>query len=239
MVSKSLPQTERVLARRGLSGEVANQLCNRIRRRRLSPDAVLGTEAELATEFGVSRTVIREAIGQLRGLGLVKSRQGVGLCVANTDVIETMSKTLVPLLGDMTTWSDLCHMRFVLEVGALPLAVERATSEQIEEMRVLANEMLNMVTNPDRKQEQVEKFIADREIEFHKLVFDAAGSEFASRFHEVISEYFHESYGPGPHGTPPALKDMHDHFQLADAFEKRDICEAHRILVDHIRNILC
>ncbi len=239
MVNKPSPRQTDVLARRGLSEEVANQLCSRIRRERLAPDAVLGTEAELASQYGVSRTVIREAIGQLRGLGLVKSRQGRGLCVANTDVIDTMSKTLVPLLGDMTTWSDLCHMRFILEVGSLPLAVERATPEQIGRMRELAQEMLRVIKDPNRPSKEAEERIAELELEFHELVFDAAGSEFASRFHSVLFEYFHESYGTGPFSTPAALKDMEDHVKLTKAMEKRDICEAHRIIVDHIRNILC
>ena len=130
-MSKLKPSGDRHIVRKALSMEVADQLCARIRRQRLTPNTVLGHRGR--TRLGVRRirTVIREAVGQLRGLGLVVSRQGVGLCVASVDVIDTMSKTLAPMMGDESTWSDLCHMRFVLEVGSLPLAVERADSEKI------------------------------------------------------------------------------------------------------------
>ena len=69
-------------------------------------------------------------------------------------------------------------------------------------MRLLAIRMLEMVESPDRSVEEMEAYIADHEILFHQQVFDAAGSEFASRFHNVLADYFHESYGSGPHGTP-------------------------------------
>lgn len=229
---------ELVVNRKALSKEVADQLCERIRKGRLAPETVIGTEATLADEFQVSRTVIREAVGQLRGLGLVKSRQGLGLCVANVDVIDTMSRTLSSILGDQSGWPDLCHMRFVLEVGSLPLAVERATPKQIKRMKQLAMEMLERVQNGDPSSKAVEKFIAQREIEFHQIIFDAAGSDFTRRFHNVLAEYFHESYGSGPHGSPPTLKDMKDHIKLTDAIAQRDVKKAHTILVDHIRHIL-
>ena len=196
----------------------------------------MGTEAELSEQFGVSRTVVREAVGQLRGLGLVTSRRGLGLCVASVDVIDTMSRTLAPTLADESTWPDVCHIRFVLEVGSLPLAVERATADQIANMRRLATEMFEMLESPDRPVRAVEEYVAEREIRFHQQVFDAAGSEFASRFHVVLVEYFHESYGPGPHSTPAVLKDMEDHVKLTEAIADGDVCRAHLTLVDHIRH---
>jgi GntR family transcriptional regulator, transcriptional repressor for pyruvate dehydrogenase complex len=235
---KLLPKSDHTVNRNVLSKEVADQLRARIREQRLAPESNLGTEAELAEEFGVSRTVIREAVGQLRGLGMVTSRQGRGLCVASVDMIDTLSKTLVPMLGDQSNWPELCHLRFVLEVGSLPLAVERATDDQIKRMHRLAKEMLKMVQKPDRGPKALERFVAQREIDFHQLIFNAAGSALAGRFHSILVEYFFESYGPGMHGTPPTLKDMQDHVKLSQAIEERDIGSAYVILIDHIRNIL-
>ena len=129
-------------------------------------------------------------------------------------------------------------MRFVLEVGSLPLAVERAAPDQIKRMRRLAEEMLKAVKNKERTSKAVERLVAQREIEFHQLIFDAAGSAFASRFHSILVEYFHESYGSGLHGTPPVLKDMEDHVKLTKAIADRDMIQAQILLIDHIRNIL-
>ncbi|RJP27052.1 MAG: FadR family transcriptional regulator [Candidatus Omnitrophota bacterium] len=229
---------EKRLPHNALSTEVANQICALIRRERLAHGKVLGTEADLARQFGVSRTVIREAVGQLRGLGIVTSRQGLGLCVSNSNAISTMAKSLAPMIGDKATWSKLCHMRFVLEVGTLPLAVERATADQIERMRLLAEEMYEMVKPGQPITPDVEESVARREIEFHQIIFDAAGCEFTEQFHAILGEYFHESIGIGPYSSLPTIKDMEDHGKLVEAIADKDVGKAVTILVDHIRNIL-
>jgi GntR family transcriptional repressor for pyruvate dehydrogenase complex len=227
-----------IVRRRTLTGEVADILCRRIREQRLAAGAFLGTETELLKEFGVSRTVLREAINQLRGLGVVSSRQKLGLCVANGDFFDTLSKALAPLTASAESWPEICHLRFVLEVGSVPLAVERATPEQIERMRQLADEMLSMFKQHSATGKLEPLRIAEREIEFHQLVLDAAGGEYASRFHQLLVEYFHAAYGQGPHSGPPNLKDMQDHVRLVKAFAERNPGKAVAILVDHIRPML-
>jgi len=64
-----------------LSDQVADQLAAEIRRGGLAPGDKLPTEARLVEQFGVSRTVVREAVSRLKSLGLVDSRQGSGVFV--------------------------------------------------------------------------------------------------------------------------------------------------------------
>ena len=67
-----------------LSDQVATQLSAEIQQGRLAPGAKLLTEARLAENFQVSRTVVREAVSRLKSLGLVDSRQGSGVFVRAT-----------------------------------------------------------------------------------------------------------------------------------------------------------
>ncbi len=237
-MEKSLRRMNELQSKNGLSTEIADQLCLWIRKEQKPPGTVLGTEALLAKQFGVSRTVIREAIGQLRGLGIVSSRQGLGLCVASRDAIDTIAKVLSPMVGDQLSWPILCHMRFVLEVGSIPLAVERVTPDQIERMRYLAHKMHGLVERSRSISRQVEEQIALLEIEFHQIIFDAAGCEFTEQFHAILVEYFNDSSVDGLYRSVPTRKDMEDHIKLVDAMEKRHIGNAVSIMVDHIRNIL-
>ncbi|KAB2889080.1 MAG: FadR family transcriptional regulator, partial [Burkholderiaceae bacterium] len=62
-----------------LADQVADALATEIRSGRLEPGARLPTEAVLASQFAVSRTVVREAVSRLKSLGLVDSRQGSGV----------------------------------------------------------------------------------------------------------------------------------------------------------------
>ncbi|NHR05148.1 FadR family transcriptional regulator [Chromobacterium haemolyticum] len=64
-----------------LSEQVAEALAGGIRDGAWAPGSKLPTEAQLAKQFKVSRTVVREAMSQLKSLGLVESRQGYGVLV--------------------------------------------------------------------------------------------------------------------------------------------------------------
>ncbi|SHM72327.1 transcriptional regulator, GntR family [Roseovarius litoreus] len=64
-------------------------------------------EAELAAEFGVSRTPIRDAIGRISHLGLVETRNGVGtvvvaLSAAQIRHVYDMRLELAPMIGTMS-----------------------------------------------------------------------------------------------------------------------------------------
>lgn len=237
-MEKPLDRSVMLQSRDALSTEIANKLCLWIRKEQKIPGTVLGTEVMLAQKFGVSRTVIREAIGQLRGLGLVTSRQGLGLCVANSDTMETIAKVLVPMVADKVSWTKLCHMRFVLEVGSIPLAVERITTEQMERMQQLASEMKSLLHGKRSIPKKVEERIAQFEIDFHQIIFDAAGCEFTEQFHSILVEYFNESSVDGRYRVVPTMKDMNDHVKLAKAISQRNVGQAVAIMVDHIRHTL-
>ncbi len=228
-----------------LSTQVAEHICREIRQKRLVAGELLGTEAELAKQFGVSRTVVREAIGHLRGLGVVSSRQGRGLSVANGDIIDILAKVFAPVVADDQRWPELCHLRFVLELGSIPLTVERASSTQIERLCQLAQEMRRYAEKHAIGDTiTVSEAFLEREIEFHQLLFDAAGGDLAGRFHSLLVKYFHEAYTHGPHGQPlelPAdslLEDTLEHLQLVEAIGAHDVSKAVTILNRHLRPLL-
>jgi GntR family transcriptional repressor for pyruvate dehydrogenase complex len=237
-MSRQGPAREKLKNHATLSGEIADRLCRQIRRKRLGPGARLGTEAELADQYGVSRTVIREAVGHLRGLGVVTSRQGLGLSVASNDVMGTLEKVLAPVVAGGQHFPELCKLRFIFELGALPLAVEQATPGQIERMRQLADDMLALVRRRSLSPQELNAAVTAREVEFHQLIFEAAGSEIAGRFHELLLEFFQETGPQGPHSAPPDLKGMQEHVRLVEAIADRDVSRATQVLAEHLRHFL-
>lgn len=112
--------------------QIVHQIQDAIRLNRLSPGDRLPTERELAETFGVSRSVVREAIKVLSAQGLVESRQGSGLYVLNRP-IELVSRAIVlSVAPDVDAVDRLFEFRRLLEVDAARLAARRATAEQIE-----------------------------------------------------------------------------------------------------------
>ena len=85
------------LRRRGrtLAEEVVQALSEEIRQGQLKPGDKLPTESEVMASFGVSRTVVREALSRLQASGLVETRHGIG-----TFVLERPAETPSPFRID-------------------------------------------------------------------------------------------------------------------------------------------
>jgi GntR family transcriptional repressor for pyruvate dehydrogenase complex len=127
-------------ARRRLHHAVADQLRDAILDGRFSAGEKLPPERELAQEFAVNRTSIREAIQTLERLGLVTVRQGDGATVqpltdASLDALPAMvfhgGRIDVALMADMVE----VLTPLLLEMGRL--AIERHEPDHLDELACL------------------------------------------------------------------------------------------------------
>jgi DNA-binding FadR family transcriptional regulator len=112
---------------RTLSTELAHELVGRIRGGDYAPGTKLSKEAALMEEFGVSRTVVREAIAYLQAVGMVETRHGIGSFVLRIE--EAAPYRIQP--DQINTLRDtiaLMELRIGLEVEAAALAAMRRTS---------------------------------------------------------------------------------------------------------------
>ncbi|SPZ48422.1 putative GntR family transcriptional regulator [Agrobacterium tumefaciens] len=97
----------------------------------------LGSLNELSQQFGVSRTVIREAVSALRSDGIVESRHGVGVFVRDRPRNDNPEQdtydadvALAPLARLKTSFMDLLELRMAFEVHAAGLAATRRSWAQ-------------------------------------------------------------------------------------------------------------
>ena len=117
-----------------LSDRLAVLLGSQIDSGTLQPGDRLPTEAQLALTHGVSRTVVREAVHQLKSRHLVVSRQGSGVFVAPTAVHQPLAFDPA-VLGSVQSVVHVVEVRRVLEAEIAALAAERATRSQVAQMR--------------------------------------------------------------------------------------------------------
>lgn len=115
---------------RNLTGEVIARLTEEIVSGKLGPSARLPTEQEMIAAFGVSRTVVREAIAALRAEGLVETRQGAGAFVAKDPRRPFRIDAEGPL--NVSDVVDLMELRMTVETEAAGLAATRRTAAQLE-----------------------------------------------------------------------------------------------------------
>lgn len=119
---------------RNLASELVERLGDRIRDGRLPEGAKLPTEAEIVAEFGVSRTVVREAISRLQAAGLVETRHGIGTFVLGLGEGSAfrVDRETLKTLRDVVA---LLELRIGIETEAAALAALRRTDANLAAMR--------------------------------------------------------------------------------------------------------
>ena len=120
---------------------VASSISREIAEGRLQAGDRLPTEQALATIFGVSRNVVREAIARLRFEGLVWSQQGRGAFVADAPA-PTVLKLARADARPADTFGSLFQVRDILEVQAASLAASTRSAGDLAEMRAALDGML-------------------------------------------------------------------------------------------------
>lgn len=160
------PQPLRIESDR-LSDRLALRLVAQIESGALQPGDRLPTEQQMAATHGVSRTVVREAVHQLKSKALVTSRQGSGVFVAQPPAHLPLAFDPA-VLGSVQSVVHVAEVRRVLEGEIAALAAERATRSQIAALR--------------RALKAIDTAVAaggdgvDEDLAFHRLIGEATGN---------------------------------------------------------------
>ena len=118
---------------RSLTAELVERLTAEVREGRLAEGDKLPTEAAIMEAFGVSRTVVREAISRLQAAGLVETRHGVGTFVLAQS--DTPSFRVSPeQLGTLRDVIALLELRISVETEAAALAAVRRSEDNLQQM---------------------------------------------------------------------------------------------------------
>lgn len=214
---------------------MADKLAARIRElmqsEPLSNGDVFRTEAQLATEFGVSRTIVREAVSRLRALGILEGCQGKGLVVCRPDLIQLMSESLPSLARSEEDFRELIQLRYVFEVGGIELAVNNATEAQIEKLAQIAEEFSAAAKTGADVTHQ-----SELDLQFHVLLLEMTHSALVAGFHNLLARFFatnasfHVNLIPVESGERTAMQ----HFELVAAIRDRDVERARFVIRSHI-----
>ena len=121
--------------------EVANLIQERIRSEQWRAGERLPAEADLAKEFDVSRSTIREAVRSLQLSGLLRSRAGSGTYVAESAPMILLTRELADIMSDPDHLHDLVRARFLLEPQLAAMAAQKAVAEEKEQLLRMVDRM--------------------------------------------------------------------------------------------------
>lgn len=174
-------------SRRGLHGQVVNELGARIMRGDIQPGETIDLDA-LLHDFEVSRTVIREAIKVLTAKGLVDARTRFGTYVTDRSRWQLLD-------NDVMVWrsQDRPDPLLVLELGEVRQIIEPAAARMAAVRR--SEEQLAVIGTALRDLESSFRVEGGSHVEadlrFHRAVLAAAGNELLERFEVVLEPALH------------------------------------------------
>ncbi|WP_458098498.1 FadR/GntR family transcriptional regulator [Roseomonas sp. WA12] len=209
-----------------LTDRMAEAILSHIAEKGLTLGDQLPTIAALSGTYGVSPTVVREALARLRSDGIVEVRQGSGAYV---------SRNLRPFRISAGAATDLSVLRVLelrlgFEAEAAALAASRAGGEELRGIQEAFEEFAQKVGHDEPA------MAAD--LQFHRAVTEAAGNPLFVEFQVFLQQYLTDSISVS-HGRTREVGRMsvvlEEHRQILDAIAARDAEAARVAMRDHLK----
>ena len=212
-----------------VSQVIVDQIKLLVREGKLAKGDRLPSERDLCQRFGVSRVTVREALRVLEASGLIDIRVGArGGAFVASPTKERLGEGLADLMTlSPLTAADVTEARTVIEVGILPFVVERATEEDIADLRRMVDEGQEALSQGT--------YTMTLSAAFHVGVATCAHNPAI----ETLVQSFH---GPmllslrQAQVVAPAMgrRGTDEHAALVDAIEKRDVETAIKVMTTHL-----
>jgi DNA-binding GntR family transcriptional regulator len=169
-------------------------------------------EMDLITKFGVSRTVIREALKKLEAKGLIRTTPYRGAMVADLTVEEV---------------EEIYFVRAELERIAARLVLKHITEKEIQELKRLSKEVER---NLRKKTHQM----IEKDSEFHRTLFKISRNRYLSEMIDFLRTKAHIvrfNAWSLPHRIEQSII---EHREMMKAIEDRNLNQLEKLIVKHL-----
>jgi len=217
-------QSERLYER------IVNQIEQRIESGDLKVGDQLPSEHELAEQFAVSRTAIREAVKALRQKGLVEIRPGRGTFITN-ETSDTIRNSLGMMMkfGATKGSGNLVEVREILEPEIAALAATRITTEYITAMQ-------DAVKIMDTALDNVEVYI-EADLDFHLALAEATQNPFILILMDSIIDLLREQRKRISLAKGGLERGQFHHKRILEAVTSRDPQASRKAMHDHLQQV--
>lgn len=190
----------------------------------LSAGDKLPTERKFTDIFGVSRSVVREALSYLENTGVIRVQQGQGTFLNESNIDKLLDNFFFLWQINNGNIRDILGLRMIFESSAIDEIVMHSNSNAIASLRQIVEENFHAKT--------LEAFrIAD--ISFHKEILKATNNQLFLQLTNVITSYFFQIQHIEL--TIQEYKTLtHEHLQIVEALEAHNVEKAKATLTNHI-----
>jgi DNA-binding FadR family transcriptional regulator len=212
-----------------LNRVIQDQIKRYIADNRLGAGDLLPPEGQLATDLGVSRGSVREAVKALESLGIVEVRHGDGVRVRAFNFDSVFDLLSYSLMFDPAKAAEVLQIRVWLEVAAVADAADRLSDAELEQMELLLDSWAQKAARNEDTSE------ADRN--FHRLLYRPLGNESLTGLIDIFWVIYHSLPVQSIGADWQPLATVEAHRALLAAIRARDVPLAARGMRDHFRNL--
>jgi GntR family transcriptional regulator, transcriptional repressor for pyruvate dehydrogenase complex len=190
----------------------------------------LPAERELAQQFGVSRTAVREAVKTLREKGLVEAYPGRGTFITNGSA-RSIQQTLDRMIrsGQAEGTVHLTEVREILEPEIAALAAQRVDEEMLFAMR-------EAIAVMDAARKDSEAFI-EGDLDFHLALAEAAANPLILSLIDSIVGLLREQRTRTYFVEGGPERGQYHHRRILEAIEHRDAVGAREAMRAHLLQV--
>lgn len=185
------------------------------------------TERKLMEMFGVSRSVVREALSYLENTGVIRIRQGQGAFLNETNMSHLLENFFFLWKINGGKIEEIQSLRVIFESAAIDEVIKLDREDNIVVL-------MEAITKGEEAETKAEYRQAD--IDFHVGLLEATGNHLFIQMSHVITQYFFES----THiilSREECDRVIAEHRSIVEAIQKKDSGTAKALLAHHMQNI--
>lgn len=210
--------------------EVAKRLREAVSSGEIKRGEKLPSEQVLCQSYGVSRSVVREALSLLKSDGLIISQQGRGQFV---NPAGSSAFRIEPDFEDRDSLPRLFEFLLAVEVAATEMAAKRRTKKQLETIRTCCNSLESAVNNSS--------LAVQEDIDFHRAVVNASQNEYFIEFSNFLENRVRRLVIVARTNTAAqtpklVLQVQREHEAIYRAIEEQSVSKARKAAATHLEN---
>lgn len=151
----------------------------------LKPGDKLPTENQLAEQFQVSRTPIREAMKILEAIGVIEIKRGEGMFITNRSSEFTLNALIFSLILHNNELYKLIEFRQHFEIMLLNMIITNWTEDKINNIEQVYLSQVERINHNLSPQE-----LADIDLEFHYALLEATENPFVIEIGKTLYELY-------------------------------------------------
>lgn len=212
-----------------LSKKIAGSIEEAIHSRKITRGNKLPSEAELAAQFGVSRTAIREALRMVSAKGLIRIEKGRGIFVQDLSA-TTVSDPLHQYLKfniERDYALDVIHARQIIEPSIAAFAATHRSDEDVEKLQANIRQLVGYDGEFDG--------LAKLDMDFHLAIAAASHNQvmplILDPIHRLMPEIKKSVYATNDHAKESAVE---WHGKIVERIIARDVEGARTMMQKHL-----